>query len=336
LNGGALKSQLASIQNLDDELEQNLSISLDDLVFIGVFKDQETNTVYSMDLHPLNLSVEIAIDDENSIFGVLQNGFIHLVNYSFSANSFVCSIPKNAFKSCKKCGINYFLDVVKGSCFPCPVGKHSDQEGALECVSCRSGTWSRNVGSDCDIEAGLTGSAVNSFVLSSALLISVICVFQIVLLFARKAAARFNKWLSFWIIFTGIDFYLDLIFLVIEPFRFQYLRIVFAVFILAPSISFTAIHLLKFSPKFESLSSYIRTFVQKSKEFKPFGSLFNKNDHIHKLLIYLVYNVVRLLIWICFTVFVHLLVSIVLLSVAPVFFSVGHSQISSWMAHHHS
>jgi hypothetical protein len=95
-----------------------------------------------------------------------------------------------------------------------------------------------------------------------------------------------------------LDYYLDVIYLFTEAFRFESLRILFILATFIPMyacIMKDIVHASVFYSSFLSISKHHRTLCG---SFKAFGSLFSKNDHIHKLLLFLLYNCLRLGAWI--------------------------------------
>jgi hypothetical protein len=103
LENGSLLGQLGIFHSQEDFNAISRDVQSDS--FVGIFKvirNETKETLYWTDLSMLTQSEYLNVVNADEYVGLISNGSISLVDYSFKSNSFICSVPKGIFKICSK------------------------------------------------------------------------------------------------------------------------------------------------------------------------------------------------------------------------------------------
>jgi hypothetical protein len=122
---------------------------------------------------------------------------------------------------CDMCSKNYYSEKEgQDICFPCPIGKQTLEEGSWTCIPCPTGTWSVFVGSDCNFIAPLSQISADYFMIYGSFFAFAFSAFHVLKRKNRKSEIRLNAF----IFLSALDFYIDIVFIAIEPLYFEILR----------------------------------------------------------------------------------------------------------------
>jgi hypothetical protein len=284
---GPVKPQLAVLKKHSDF--KNISSRISN-AFIGLFKGNLESSWFWIDQEQLNFeSAPFEIFNRSNAFGMLVNGSVLMVDEKYTANSFVCSVPKASLKVCRKCKVNQY-PTQPGFCKACPIGKYTNIPGSLLCIDCEAGTWSSELGESCNLKAFVLGDSMKSITTFGYIFIGLYSfMFLFIMNFNRQRIS-----LQGILILLIIDLYLDLIYLLSEPYKFEMFRILHGCLIIGSSLIYVLHHLISSSLKGKSsLNPIYQRVLPDFKNIKFVTSIFEKNDHLHKLLISFVLNTLR-------------------------------------------